>query len=109
MTEPAGMVWSPLAFTPTPPEYPAGKKTDSGVTNIRNAGSPYWRPWLGVEKRCLVPFTSFAEPNNGTFGRGKPWLKTIPGKGFFVIFCLYGPTKAFYDQTWMPDDIAKSN
>jgi putative SOS response-associated peptidase YedK len=31
------------------------------VTNIRNAGSPHWRRWLGVEHRCLVPFTSFAE------------------------------------------------
>jgi hypothetical protein len=42
-------------------------------------------------------------------GDGKPWLKTIPGKGFFVIFRLYGPTKAFYDQTWKPDDIIKVN
>src|SRR5204863_5518166 len=38
-----------------------GKKTDSGVTNVRNVGSPHWRRWLGVENRCLVPFTSFAE------------------------------------------------
>ena len=38
-----------------------GKKTDAGVTNIRNAKSPHWRRWLGPENRCLVPFTSFAE------------------------------------------------
>jgi putative SOS response-associated peptidase YedK len=38
-----------------------GKKTDPGVTNIRNAGSPHWRRWLGPENRCLVPFTSFSE------------------------------------------------
>ena len=38
-----------------------GKKTDPGVTNVRNVGSPHWRRWLGVENRCLVPFTSFAE------------------------------------------------
>lgn len=38
-----------------------GKKTDSGVTNIRNARSPHWRRWLGPESRCLVPFTSFSE------------------------------------------------
>ena len=38
-----------------------GKKTDPGVTNVRNVGSSNWRRWLGVENRCLVPFTSFAE------------------------------------------------
>jgi putative SOS response-associated peptidase YedK len=37
------------------------KAADSGVTNIRNAKSPHWRRWMGVESRCLVPFTSFSE------------------------------------------------
>ena len=37
------------------------RKTDPGVTNIRNLDSPHWRRWLGVEHRCLVPFTSFCE------------------------------------------------
>ena len=46
---------------PTPPAYLAGKRTDPGVTNIRNVASPHWRRWLGVEHRCLVPFTSFSE------------------------------------------------
>ncbi len=31
------------------------------VTNIRNAGSPFWRPWFQPEYRCLVPATSFCE------------------------------------------------
>ena len=57
---------------PTPPEYLVGKKTDASVTNIRNVRSKHWRPWLGVEHRCLVPFTSFAEPDNGTFGGRAP-------------------------------------
>lgn len=46
---------------PTPPKYLEGKKTDKGVTNIRNVSSPHWRRWLGVAHRCLVPFTSFSE------------------------------------------------
>jgi putative SOS response-associated peptidase YedK len=57
---------------PTPPKFLEGRKTDPGVTNIRNPGSPHWRPWLAVENRCLVPFTSFAEPDNGTFGGRAP-------------------------------------
>ena len=38
-----------------------GKKSDPGVTNVRNVKSPHWRRWLGVESRCVVPFTSFSE------------------------------------------------
>ena len=38
-----------------------GRNCDSGVTNVRNAASPHWRRWLGVESRCVVPFTSFSE------------------------------------------------
>jgi len=47
---------------PTPPQFVKGK-ADRGVTNIRNVNSPHWRRWLGVESRCVVPFTSFAEPD----------------------------------------------
>lgn len=46
---------------PTPQTFLKGKRTDSGVTNIRNTASPHWQRWLGVEHRCLVPFTSFSE------------------------------------------------
>ncbi|MDB6454292.1 SOS response-associated peptidase [Falsirhodobacter sp. 20TX0035] len=46
---------------PTPPRYLTGKRTDPGVTNVRRVDSPHWRRWLGVEHRCLVPFTSFSE------------------------------------------------
>jgi hypothetical protein len=40
-------------------------------------------------------------------GEGRNWLKTLPDKGFFVIVRLYGPTKAFFDQSWKPSDIEK--
>jgi putative SOS response-associated peptidase YedK len=36
---------------------------DSGTTNVRNVGSKHWQRWLGVESRCVVPFTSFSEFN----------------------------------------------
>lgn len=46
---------------PSPAFALKGRKSDAGVTNIRNVSSPHWRRWLGVEHRCVVPFTSFAE------------------------------------------------
>ena len=38
-----------------------GKTSDPGVTNVRNVNSPHWRRWLGIENRCVVPWTSFSE------------------------------------------------
>ena len=46
---------------PTPQVFLAGKRTDPGVTNIRNVASQHWKRWLGIQNRCLVPFTSFSE------------------------------------------------
>jgi putative SOS response-associated peptidase YedK len=41
---------------------------DSGITNIRNTASKHWTRWLGVENRCVVPFTSFSEFNKAKGG-----------------------------------------
>jgi putative SOS response-associated peptidase YedK len=41
---------------------------DSGITNIRNTTSKHWKRWLGVEHRCVVPFTSFSEFNKAAGG-----------------------------------------
>lgn len=41
---------------------------DSGTTNVRNTASSHWKRWLGVESRCLVPFTSFSEFNREAGG-----------------------------------------
>lgn len=46
---------------PSPVFALKGRNSDSGVTNVRNVASPHWRRWLGVEARCVVPFTSFSE------------------------------------------------
>jgi putative SOS response-associated peptidase YedK len=46
---------------PSPVFALKGRNSDGGITNVRNVKSPHWRRWLGVESRCLVPFTSFSE------------------------------------------------
>ena len=33
------------------------------------------------------------------------WLQTVPGKGWFALLRLYGPTEAWFDQTWRPGEI----
>ena len=34
-------------------------------------------------------------------------VDTVPGRGWCGGFRLYGPTQAFFDKTWKPDDIVK--
>ncbi len=53
---------------PSPAFALRGKKTDLGVTNVRNTASPHWRRWLPPEHRCLVPFTAFSEFNKAAGG-----------------------------------------
>jgi putative SOS response-associated peptidase YedK len=49
-----------------------GRNSDPGVTNVRNVKSPHWRRWLGVESRCVVPFTSFSENEHLADGTRPP-------------------------------------
>jgi hypothetical protein len=35
------------------------------------------------------------------------WVQTIPGKGWFVLFRLYGPLEPWFDKTWRPGEIEK--
>ena len=47
---------------------------DCGTTNIRNVSSKHWQRWLGVEHRCVVPFTSFSEFSKPRGGLPAPRL-----------------------------------
>jgi hypothetical protein len=47
-----------------------------------------------------------------TFGPAVPtgtpesnWIKTLPGKGWFSYFRLYGPTQTYFDRSWVLPDI----
>ena len=37
------------------------------------------------------------------------WLRTVPGKSWFILLRLYGPEQPYFDNTWKPDDIVKVN
>jgi putative SOS response-associated peptidase YedK len=62
------------------------------VTNVRNVKSPHWRRWLGVESRCLVPFTSFSENEVLHDGNRPPvWFALAPDRPL-----------AFFAGIWVP-------
>lgn len=37
-------------------------------------------------------------------GKGRNWVKTVPGKGWFAILRLYGPLEPWFDRSWRPGD-----
>jgi hypothetical protein len=42
-----------------------------------------------------------AAPSNNS----RNWMRTLPGKDYFVILRLYGPLEAAIDRTWKPGDV----
>jgi hypothetical protein len=38
-------------------------------------------------------------------GKEGNWVQTVPGKGWCVLFRLYGPLEPWFDRTWKPGDI----
>jgi hypothetical protein len=48
------------------------------------------------------------------FGPEKPegavnWIETVPGKDWFPIFRFYSPSEAFFDKSWVLNDIEELN
>ena len=41
-------------------------------------------------------------------GKQGNWLATVPGRGYFAIMRLYGPTEAAFNKSWKPGDIEKT-
>ncbi|HYE29015.1 MAG TPA: SOS response-associated peptidase family protein [Allosphingosinicella sp.] len=62
----------------------SGRPVKKAVTNVRNLDSPFWRSTIAnPAQRCLVPFTSFAEPRPGRdpeTGRPANWWFTVEGE-----------------------------
>jgi hypothetical protein len=93
---PAHLFWSVTVYDSV---------TDSGLAN----GQPF--PSVNTMDKPAANAGGSTDiyfgPNSP--GDGKNWLRTVPGQGFFVILHIYGPTQSFFDKTWVPGDIEKTN
>ncbi|NTG26199.1 SOS response-associated peptidase [Agrobacterium rhizogenes] len=63
---------------------------DGGTTNVRNLASKHWRRWFGVENRCVVPFTRFAEPDYRDMGGGRVPNAWFAGSADEPLLCFAG-------------------
>jgi putative SOS response-associated peptidase YedK len=64
------------------------------ITNARNLASPFWRAAIATPvRRCLVPFTQFAEPKPGRDPDGRPaqhWFH-LPSQPIAAFAGLWRP------------------
>jgi hypothetical protein len=77
----------------------------SGLAN----GQPF--PSLGSkDKPAATPTVrSTCTTAVGAAGHEGNWQRTVPGRGYFAILRLYGPTEAAIDKSWKPGDLERLN
>jgi hypothetical protein len=90
---PAKDFWS---FTLYDNQTRAMLQTDQRFPGIDNLGQD-------LKKNADGSFDVFFGPT-AQKGMENNWLQTVPGKGYNIIFRLYGPLQSFYDKTWKPGD-----
>jgi hypothetical protein len=91
---PAADFWSMVLYDPqtrselqTSQPFPSkNSKRDQLVTNADGSVDLYFGP-------------------EAPAGKEANWTATVPGKGWFAIFRLYGPLDAWFDKKWRPGEI----
>ena len=91
---PANDFWSIVVYDPqtrselqTSQPFPSrNNKRDTLMTNADGSVDLYFGP---------------AAPE----GKEANWIATVPGKGWFALFRLYGPLDPWFDKTWKPGEI----
>jgi hypothetical protein len=98
-----------------PPNIPAANFWSVTLYEAENAsglanGQPF--PSLGSRDNPLQNADGSTDLYLGSKapeGKAGNWLATVPGKGYFAILRLYGPTEAVINKSWKPGDIEKVN
>ncbi len=70
---------------------PPPKVGTQHVTNVRNVASPYWRPWLKPEFRCLVPASSFSEYADTKPRKTPIWFALDEDRPLFAFAGIWRP------------------
>ena len=65
---------------------------DKGVTNVRNTQSRHWEPLLEPASRCLVPFTSFCEPDQASGSLTATWFALGDDRPLVFFAGIHKPT-----------------
>jgi len=93
MPAPARLFWSVTVYDA---ETRSQVITDQGKAALRTLFELKDVPKTGAVDLYFGPTAP-----GGKEGR---WIKTIPGKGWFVYFRIYGPEQPAFDGSWKPGD-----
>ncbi len=96
-----------------PPKIPAAIFWSVTLYDAANAsglanGQPF--PSLGARDKPVQNADGSTDLYLGPHapeGKAGNWLATVPGKGYFAILRLYGPTEAALNKSWKPGDFEK--
>jgi hypothetical protein len=92
---PAGMFWSVTLYEA---ENASGLANGQPFPSLGSKDNPAQNA-DGSTELCLGPKAPKGKEGN--------WLATVPGKGYFAILRLYGPTQPAIDKKWKPGEIEK--
>src|SRR5215210_5018538 len=70
---------------------PPPKVGTQPVTNVRNVTSPFWRPWLKPEFRCLVPVSAFSEYADTKPKKTPVWFALDDERPLFAFAGIWRP------------------
>ncbi|MDH6271429.1 putative SOS response-associated peptidase YedK [Rhizobium leguminosarum] len=63
--------------------------------DVRKLSFPHWKPWFGIENRCLVTVTSFAEPDPASQEEGgkvpNAWFASDQEKSLMFFVGIHVP------------------
>jgi hypothetical protein len=91
---PAGLFWSVTVYDA---DTRSQINTDQGYAALRSMFE------LKDVASGTAPVELYFGPS-APAGKEKQWIKTIPGKSWFVYFRVYGPKEAAFDGSWKPGD-----
>lgn len=89
---PAKLFWSVTIYDP---DSRSELQTDQGKAALRS---------LVELKDATGSTTELYFGPKAPAGQENRWIKTLPGKGWFSYFRIYGPEQAAFDKSWKPGD-----
>jgi hypothetical protein len=95
---PAALFWAVTAYNVTDgtmPETDQLLPSTNGFYDFPKSSDGSIEIWFGPNKPAGVADAAF--------------IKTVPNRNFIAAVRLYGAESPFYDQTWKPDDLVKTN
>ncbi|UXP31017.1 DUF1254 domain-containing protein [Reichenbachiella agarivorans] len=92
---PAKNFWSIVMYDP---QTRSMLQTSQALPSVSSQRTPL------VENEDGSVTLYFGSKNHAPEGKEANWLQSVDGKGFFVLFRLYGPLQPWFDKTWQPGD-----